>query len=70
MEIPECIAAVQSQKYNCSMITFRSARHIKITASPDMPWTLDGEREEGHGEVVAENVHHAIRLIRRLPEDA
>ena len=70
MEIPECIAAVQSQKYNCSMITFRSARHIKITASPDMPWTLDGEREEGHGEVVAENVHHAVRLIRRLPEDA
>ena len=70
MEIPECISAVQSQKYNCSMITFRNARNIKITASPDMPWTLEGEREEGHAEVVAENVHHAIRLMRRLPEDA
>ena len=64
-EIGECIRAVQSQKYNCEMITFRSARNIKIYASPDMPWTLDGEREEGHQEVLAENLHHAIRLIRR-----
>ena len=70
MEIPECIQAVQSQKFNCSMITFRSARKIQITASPDMPWTLDGEREDGHAEVTAENVHHAIRLVRRLPRNA
>lgn len=70
MEITECIQAVQSQKYNCSMITFRNARSIKIFASADMPWTLDGEREEGHEEVLAENVHHAIRLIRRKNPDA
>jgi len=30
-----------------------------------MPWTLDGEKEEGHEEITAENVHHAIRLIRK-----
>lgn len=67
-EIGECIRAVQSQKYNCGMITFRSARHIKIWASPDMPWTLDGEREEGHDVVEVENLHHAIRLLRRKAE--
>ena len=67
-EIGECIRAVQSQKYNCAMITFRSARHIKIWASPDMPWTLDGEREEGHDLVEVENLHHAIRLLRRKAE--
>lgn len=64
-EIAECIQAVQTQKYNCAMITFRSARHIRIFANPEMPWTLDGERENGHEMVEAENMHHAIRLIRR-----
>jgi YegS/Rv2252/BmrU family lipid kinase len=69
-EIPECIQAVQNQKYSCSMITFRSAKKIRIFASPDMPWTLDGEKEDGHEEVTAENVHHAIRLMRRVSRDA
>ena len=64
-EIGECIWAVQSQKYNCEMITFRSARSVRIFADPEMPWTLDGEREDGHEEVMAENLHHAIRLIQK-----
>ena len=67
-EIGECIRAVQSQKYNCEMITFRSARNIKIFANPNMPWTLDGEKEEGHQEVTVENLHHAIRLMQKKKE--
>ena len=47
------------------MVTFRHARKVTVQASPDMPWTLDGEREDGHAEVVVENVQHAIRLIQR-----
>ncbi len=69
-EITECIQAVQSQKYNCAMITFRSARKVKIFAQPDMPWTLDGEKEEGHEEVEVENLHHAIRLVQRVKNNA
>ena len=69
-EITECIAAVQSQKYSCAMITFRRAKKIRIFASSDMPWTLDGEREEGHSCVDAENLHHAIRLMKRVNRDA
>ncbi len=69
-EIAECIQAVQSQKYNCAMITFRSARKIRIFADPEMPWTLDGEREEGHTEVVAENIHNAVRLMQRVKKNA
>ncbi len=69
-EIADCIQAVQSQKYNCEMITFRSARSVKIFANPDMPWTLDGEKEDGHEEISVENLHHAIRLMRRKKEDA
>ena len=69
-EISECIQALQNQTYNCAMITFRSAKKVTIYASPDMPWTLDGEREEGHEVVTAENLHHAIRLIRRKDANA
>ena len=69
-EIPECIQAVQTQKYNCSMITFRSANQVRIFADPQMPWTLDGEREDGHAEVCAENLHQAIRLIQMRNDNA
>lgn len=64
-EIHECILALNSQKYNCAMVTFRSATHIRIFADPDMPWTLDGEREDGHSEVVVTPEHLAYRLVKR-----
>ena len=69
-EIAECIQAVQSQKYNCAMITFRSAKKVRVFADADMPWTLDGEREAGHNQVDVENVHLAIRLMKRVDDHA
>ena len=68
-ELSECILALQSQKYNCAMLTFRSAKRVKIYANPDMPWTLDGEKEDGHEDVDVENLHHAIRLMQRKPKN-
>ena len=70
LELSECIMAVQSQKYNCAMITFRSAEKIKVYADPFMPWTLDGEREDGHSHVNGENIHRAIRLMQKVTRDA
>ena len=64
-EISECIRAVQKQEYTCSMITFCSAEKIRVYANPDMAWTLDGEKEEGHEMVEVENLHHAVQIIRR-----
>ena len=69
-EIGECIQAVQSQKYNCSMITFRPAKHIRIYANPDMAWTLDGEREDGHEFIEVRNLHHAMHLVQKGKQDA
>ena len=69
-ELAECIQAVQNQTYNCAMITFRSAKSIKIYADPGMNWTLDGEKENGHKEVTVENLHHAIRLMKRIDANA
>ena len=69
-ELAECIQAVQNQTYNCAMITFRSAKSIKIYADPGMNWTLDGEKEDGHEELTVENLHHAIRLMKRIAANA
>lgn len=63
-ELSECIQAVQSQKYNCSMITFFSAKEVHIQADPGMNWTLDGEKEAGHSCVTATNLHHALTIIQ------
>ena len=65
-ELAECIAAVQNQTYNCAMITFRSAKSVKVFADPDMNWTLDGEREDGHREITVDNLHRAIQLMKRV----
>ena len=69
-ELAECITAVQAQTYNCAMITFRSARSVKIYADPGMNWTLDGEKEDGHEEVNVENLHHAVRIVKRVEQNA
>ena len=69
-EITECIQALQSQKYNCNMITFCSTDKITIISDPKMSWTLDGEHEPGHEEVVIENKHLAIRLMRKVTPNA
>ena len=65
IELRECIKAVQTQQYNCSVITFVPAAHVRVTADPNMAWTLDGEKEPGHETVDVNNLHHAIRLMRR-----
>lgn len=65
-ELAECIQAVQAQKYSCSMITFRSAKKVRVYADPMMLWTLDGEREEGHEQVDVENIHHGIHIMKRV----
>lgn len=64
-ELNECIQALQKQTYNCGMVTFRSAQKLRILANPDMPWTLDGEREDGHSQVDVENCHLAIQLMKK-----
>ena len=65
-EIPECLFAVQDQSFNCGMITFRPARTVKIFTDPQMNWTLDGEKAEGHSEILMENLHHAVRIVKRV----
>ena len=64
-ELAECIQALNTQKYNCSVITFLSTPRVRIIADPNMPWTLDGEREGGHDVVEVENLPSAISIIQK-----
>ena len=64
-EIGECLQALQTQKYNCAMITFLSTDQLTVYANPDMPWTLDGERESGHDRVEIRNLHQVLQLMKK-----
>ena len=64
-EISDCLLAVQKQQYNNAMMTFRSASCITVEADPEMLWTLDGEKEEGHALVEIQNLHKAISIIQK-----
>ena len=66
IELNDCVWAVQRQKYNCAMMTFVTTRKLKVFPDPDMSWTLDGERADGAQEIVIENLHHAISLMKRV----
>lgn len=68
-EISECLLAVQKQNYNSAMMTFRTASRIAVEADPEMLWTLDGEKEEGHETVLIENLHRAIAIIQKEKEE-
>lgn len=64
-ELAECLHCLTFQKYNCAMMTFFTCSKLKITADPNMAWTLDGEKEEGHETVTVENMHLAMRLMQK-----
>ena len=65
LELSDCIRALQTQKYNCAMMTFLSTSRLTVYASPEMPWSLDGERQEGSDKILVKNLHHAIGLMKR-----
>lgn len=62
-ELHECVVALRSQKYDCGMITFRSASFVKISSDPGMSWSLDGEKADGAETIHIENLNRRIKLI-------
>ena len=65
-ELGDCIRALQSQKYDSPLVTFISTAKVEVIAPSEMPWTLDGEREEGHAMVSVRNLHNAVTLMRKV----
>ena len=65
-EVTDCLIAAQTQNYDCGMVTFRTARSVKITVDPFMSWSLDGEKADGYREITVENLHQAIKIVKRV----
>ncbi len=63
LELEECIRCLQKQTYDSPLLTFHSASRMTVHAPDDMPWTLDGEKENGHSKIAVRNLHDAIRLV-------
>ena len=56
--------ALTKQTYDSPMVTFCSAKQVKVITETPIPWSLDGEKEEGLSEITMHNLHHAIRLVK------
>ena len=64
VELNNIIFALSTQSYDtCNEISFFSTSGVKIKADAGMPWTLDGEYQEGAGEIRIENVRSAIDIM-------
>lgn len=64
-EINECIKAIQNKTYDCTMLTFRSAKEVKVTMEEPVDWTLDGEYQPGLSEIFFKNCHLALTLLTK-----
>lgn len=64
-ELTACIRALRSQKYDCRMITFQSVTKARLTMEESLPWTVDGERQDGSESVEVAVLPRAISLIGR-----
>lgn len=65
LELSECVRALQQKTYDCAMITLLNTPQVQVVAPKEMPWTLDGEQEPGHGEVTVTCMEHAIRVFTK-----
>ena len=67
LELNQILLALTKQNYQSPMISFFNSSEVEITADPSMPWTLDGEYQEGSEAITIKNLHGAIRLM--VPKD-
>ena len=64
IELAQITSAIaQGQYRQCPMKSFFSSSKVEITADPDMPWTLDGEYQEGSEHIIIENKKSAIQIM-------
>ena len=63
IELTKIVNALTTQNYESDMLTFINAREFKIRASSDVPWSLDGEYQQGSEEIHIENLHNAIEIF-------
>lgn len=63
IDLTRIINMLTAQNYEGDMLTFINAKEFIIHANDTMPWSLDGEYQEGCDEIHIENLHHAVDLM-------
>lgn len=64
LELADCVRAMQHQTYDNPMITFLKDSQFEIHAPEDLPWTLDGEKQNGTENIQIDCLHHAISIYQ------
>lgn len=64
-ELNDCLKALQQKSFDCPMISFASTSGLLVNAPESLPWTLDGEHEQGHSQIEVKCLHHAIRVAQK-----
>ena len=70
IELNEIVASLLIKQIDSAHMYSFKAKEVKFESIEEIPWTLDGEKEDGHETVEVENLHHAIRLMQKKDEDA
>ncbi|MGF6375239.1 diacylglycerol kinase (ATP) [Clostridiales Family XIII bacterium PM5-7] len=65
IELNQILFHLTTQNYQSPMISLFSSEEVEVTADQEMPWTLDGEYQEGSENIVIKNVHNAIQLMTK-----
>ena len=64
IELNKIISAITSSNFENGGIEFYKSSKIKIVTDQKLDWTLDGEHAVSEGDVVVENINHAITFLR------
>jgi len=62
-ELSEALLDLSQKRYNSGILSLRSASELIISAPADMPWTVDGEKEEGHSSITVRNLSRRLKLV-------
>ena len=63
VQFGKVVVAVKKQKFDSELISLHSVSSISINASPEMAWSLDGEKCEGSEEIKVENLNKKIKIV-------
>ena len=63
IDLTEIVHMLTTQNYDSGMLTFVNSDRFRVHASEDIPWSLDGEYQEGASEIFIENLHKNTSVI-------
>ena len=69
-ELNALAAKLVRQEFDGKDLVFLHAKEMQVTFQAPVPWTLDGEREDGHEHITVVNKHLAYRLVQKPRESA